>query len=147
VIVSPGHAREWAEVPLTRRARRQRQGAASAPFKTVRRALVQNFAFPSFSSSHVCPLRSELFYIIHVAAACASIPPKASLPRYQTGHAPMFPASSSSALLKWDNFLRSPPPSSGGFPMSPCRIPPRGMWCHSLASANTVHAIGRLTYS
>jgi hypothetical protein len=94
------------------------------PFKTACRALVRDFAFPSSSSSHACPLRFEFFRISNTTALCASSPPKTPLSRCRTGRVPTLPASSSSILSRRDNFLHSPPPSSGRSPAtSPCRTP------------------------
>jgi hypothetical protein len=62
----------WSEMQPTGR----RLDVASAAFKTARRALVRDFAFPSFSSPHACPLHSKFFRIRNAAAACSSSPSK-----------------------------------------------------------------------
>jgi hypothetical protein len=52
----------------------------TCPFKTTRRAQLQNFSFPSFSSSRARTLLSEFFRIRSTTTSCASSPPKTLLP-------------------------------------------------------------------
>jgi hypothetical protein len=84
-------SREWAVVSLGR-ARVGESLADTAgptskvrgrvrPFKTARRALVRDFAFPSSSSFRACPLLSKFFRIRNATTPCASSPPKTPLPR------------------------------------------------------------------
>jgi hypothetical protein len=136
--VSLGRAREWVKILLTRRARQRRRRVRPVPFKTARRALVRDFAFPFASFlPRACPLSSELFRL-HISST-ARVPgsPETSPARCQAGRAPLSLASSFFVSLRRASCLPSPRLLSGSsLPTSPCHTLPGGTWCRSWPSTS-----------
>jgi hypothetical protein len=81
----------------------------ACPFKIARRAQVQDFPFPSSSSSRARIPLSALIRLRSATASCAFSLPETPPPRCRTGRTQMCPASNSSVSLRRASFPHSPP--------------------------------------